>query len=551
MTLYSRVPNIETWHRRLGHCNVRAIIEMAKNGVSQGMPIDLSSMPANCEHCALGKQSRTSVPKTREGSKASKRLERVHVDLCGPMAVTSRAGNLYSMNMIDDFSGYVWTVSLRSKADACSAFQIWHKAVTVQTGHQIRTLVTDNGELISNAMTDFCRSEGIDHLTTAPYTSTQNGRAERLHRTILAKACTMRIACNAPAFLWDEFCSTAAYLNNFTAATANLGRTPYELWFDRKPSLSHLREIGCHAFALQMPPLSKIYARSQPYILIGYAPHSKAYRLWDPASSRVFNSYHVTFTEHLDVQPSSFQPGTVLDADNTEPPSWDTSGPPPRTSPPPNHPPSFLPDDPSPDPRFHDPSSPFSPSETTDTYNTPSSNASSSSDSPLNTTSRNTVTTTRNVNETSRNTVTPPDTIEPPSENNANSDDIHHSRTVHTNTPTTTPPLTITIPARPPLRRSARIQALSERASFLDHTSAFLSEYSNVRDTHDLIPADLSFEGTPPSLDHVLNALSDGSLEPAPYDEDEPLWAQAMASNEREYWIVMNSMYSHQGRSQG
>ena len=252
--LFSRVPNMETWHRRLGHCNTRAIIEMAKNKVSQGMPIDLSSMPANCEHCALGKQSRSSVPKIREGSKATKRLERVHVDLCGPMAVVSRAGNLYSMNMIDDFSGYVWTVPLRSKADACPALQIWHKAVTVQTGQTLQTLVTDNGELTSKAMTDFCQSEGIVHQTTAPYTSAQNGRAERLHRTILAKARTMRIACGAPGSLWDEFSSTAAYLTNFTAATANLGRTPYELWFERKPSLSHLREIGCRAFALQLPP---------------------------------------------------------------------------------------------------------------------------------------------------------------------------------------------------------------------------------------------------------------------------------------------------------
>ena len=61
--LYARVPNLETWHCCLRHCNTRAIIEMAKNKVSQGMPIDLSSMPANCEHCAIRKQSRSSVPK--------------------------------------------------------------------------------------------------------------------------------------------------------------------------------------------------------------------------------------------------------------------------------------------------------------------------------------------------------------------------------------------------------------------------------------------------------------------------------------------------------
>jgi hypothetical protein len=145
---YARVPDLETWHRRLGHCNTCVIIDMAKNRVSQGMPIDLSSLLANCDHCALGKQSHTPVPKSREGAKATKRLERVYVDLCGPMAVMSRAGNLYSMNVIDDFSGYVWSLPLRSKAGACAAFQAWHKAVTVQTGDVLCILVTDNGELI-------------------------------------------------------------------------------------------------------------------------------------------------------------------------------------------------------------------------------------------------------------------------------------------------------------------------------------------------------------------------------------------------------------------
>ena len=123
--LHARTPDLETWHRRLGHCNLRAIIEMAKNRVSKGMPIDLSTSPPQCDHCALGKQTHSTVPKSREGPKATKRLERVYVDLCGPMAVTSRAGNLYSMNVIDDFSGYVWTLPLRSKADALRTLQIW------------------------------------------------------------------------------------------------------------------------------------------------------------------------------------------------------------------------------------------------------------------------------------------------------------------------------------------------------------------------------------------------------------------------------------------
>ena len=286
--LYTKVPDIETWHRRLGHCNPQAIIDMAKNGVSKGMPIDLSSLPPKCDSCALGKQSRSPVPKKREGVKADRRLGKVYVDLCGPMAVTSRSGNLYSMNVIDDFSGYGWSIPLRAKADASSSLQTWHKAVTVQSGETLQVLVSDNGELVSKETSNWCAKEGIEHQLTAPYTSAQNGRAERLHRTIQGKARTMRIDCNAPGSLWDEFFATAAYLTNLTGANANTGHTPYERWFGQKPSLSHLREIGCRAFALNHPTPSKIYPRSSPCVLIGYAPHSNAYRLWDPISSRVF-----------------------------------------------------------------------------------------------------------------------------------------------------------------------------------------------------------------------------------------------------------------------
>lgn len=56
MAYYTQVPNIETWHYQLGHCNTQAIINMARKGMMQDMLIDLSLLPVNCNHCALGKQ---------------------------------------------------------------------------------------------------------------------------------------------------------------------------------------------------------------------------------------------------------------------------------------------------------------------------------------------------------------------------------------------------------------------------------------------------------------------------------------------------------------
>jgi hypothetical protein len=127
--LASRVPNLETWHRRLGHCGTDTIVDMAQKGVIQGMHMDLSTAPPRCDHCILGKQTRSAVPKTREGVRATRQLEHVFVDLCGPMPCASQSGHLYSMNVIDDFLSYCWSLPLRSKDEATVVLQSWHRAV--------------------------------------------------------------------------------------------------------------------------------------------------------------------------------------------------------------------------------------------------------------------------------------------------------------------------------------------------------------------------------------------------------------------------------------
>ena len=122
----------------------------------------------------------------------------------------------------------------------------------------------------------------------------------------------MCLVCNALPNLWEEFCATAAYLTNLTASTSIDRRTPYELWFQHVLSLSHLREIGCHAFALIPTNNPKILQCTVPCVLIGYTPRAKAYRLWDRSTGKIFNSFHVAFIEHLKELPSKLLPRKSL-----------------------------------------------------------------------------------------------------------------------------------------------------------------------------------------------------------------------------------------------
>jgi hypothetical protein len=174
----SPVPDIETWHHHLGHYSIRTVVDMAQNHIVACVTANLFCVPPKCNHCILGKQMRMLVPKTHSHPKSSTPLEKVFVDLCGPMSVTSRSGRLYSMNVIDDFSGYVWSLPLRHKSDAAMALQAWATAVQTQLGHKLRQLVTNNGKLISKTMSAWCSMQGVTHLLTAPHTSAQNRCAE-------------------------------------------------------------------------------------------------------------------------------------------------------------------------------------------------------------------------------------------------------------------------------------------------------------------------------------------------------------------------------------
>jgi GAG-pre-integrase domain len=59
----ARVPDIETWHRHLGHINYKSIVDMSDKGMVRVMHVNLSSAPPKCQSCNLEKQTRTPVPK--------------------------------------------------------------------------------------------------------------------------------------------------------------------------------------------------------------------------------------------------------------------------------------------------------------------------------------------------------------------------------------------------------------------------------------------------------------------------------------------------------
>ena len=298
---------IDTWHRRLGHANFQVVHEMARKGLVKGMPTTFSNEPSKCESCIFGKQTKTPVPKKREegpGHRATRRLEKVWVDLTGPTAVTSRNGNNYVMNILDDFTSFAWTIPLPNKAEAYPRLKEWELARENETGLKVSTYRVDNGELKSDRMDVWLRSRGVQQEFTAPYTSAHIGRVERLHRTLMGKARAMRTYSKLPPFLWEDLYLTSTHLHVRTLARSAT-TTPFEEWYSRKPDYSYIREIGCNAYVLiQNRHNPKIYERSAKCTLVGYDMNSKAYLCWNRDDQKMYKSYHVQFIESHETTPT-------------------------------------------------------------------------------------------------------------------------------------------------------------------------------------------------------------------------------------------------------
>nr|GFA15489.1 retrovirus-related Pol polyprotein from transposon TNT 1-94 [Tanacetum cinerariifolium] len=102
------------WHRRLSHLNFDTINLLSKNDIVVGLPKLKFVKDHLCSSCELGKAKQKSFH-TKLTSSSKRRLQLLHMDLCGPIRVASINRKRYVLVIVDDYSRYTWTHFLRSK----------------------------------------------------------------------------------------------------------------------------------------------------------------------------------------------------------------------------------------------------------------------------------------------------------------------------------------------------------------------------------------------------------------------------------------------------
>ncbi|GKA74440.1 retrovirus-related pol polyprotein from transposon TNT 1-94 [Tanacetum coccineum] len=200
------------WHRRLSHLNFDTINLLSKNNIVNGLPKLKFVKDHLCSSCELGKAKRKSFhTKTTPSSK--RRLQLLHMDLCGPMRVESINGKKYVLVIVDDYSRYTWTHFLRSKDETPGVLIDFLTLVQRGLHAQVTTVRTDKGtEFLNKTLHAYFAKEGIRHETSTARTPEQNGVVERRNRTLVEAARTMLSAAKVPLFFWAEAIATNMFL---------------------------------------------------------------------------------------------------------------------------------------------------------------------------------------------------------------------------------------------------------------------------------------------------------------------------------------------------
>ena len=171
--------NINDFHNSLGHANVKALHETAKQ-----MGIKLTGIQEYCDGCAAAKAIKRAIPKVVDSSRKSSRpFQRIFMDLAGGYP-KSTGGAKYLMQLVDDYTNFGWTVFLGDKSGptVVRAFRTWYASVKHLVGvhGEVGCVLTDNGtEWVNEDFRTLLVDLGIGRELTAVDAPQSNGRVER------------------------------------------------------------------------------------------------------------------------------------------------------------------------------------------------------------------------------------------------------------------------------------------------------------------------------------------------------------------------------------
>jgi transposase InsO family protein len=281
------------WHLRLGHPSSDIVAKVIKNF---DLPLSVNDLNKEfvCDSCQLGKGKRQ--PFSNSNRVSSHPLDLIHTDVW-TLPIPSVSGCKYYVVFIDDFSRFTWFYPLYNNSEVFDTFVKFKLLVENQLSTSIKQLQSNGGgEYTSSHFESFLIKSGIIHRKSCPYTSQQNGLAERKLRHILEMGLTLLAHPHLSNKYWVDAFFTIVHIIN-RLSTPHLGYlSPYSKLYNKDLDYTKFCVFGCKCFPLLRPyGHHKLEFRTKPCIFLGY--HHAWFKCLEPVSNKVYLSRHVIFDE--------------------------------------------------------------------------------------------------------------------------------------------------------------------------------------------------------------------------------------------------------------
>ncbi|GJT25143.1 putative ribonuclease H-like domain-containing protein [Tanacetum coccineum] len=198
----------------------------------------------------------------------------LHGTFLVPTSIRSIDHKYYSLVVTDDFSRFTWVFFLGTKDETYGILKDFITFIENQLTNKVKAIRCDNRtEFKISKLIELCGSKGIRRDYSNAKTPQQNGVAERKNRTLI----------EAP--------------KNYAFADSKL---PYPCFGPEALVLLviHLKPFGCLVTILNTSDhLGKFEGKADEGFIVGYAAHSKAYRVYNLSSKKIEETLNLRYLE--------------------------------------------------------------------------------------------------------------------------------------------------------------------------------------------------------------------------------------------------------------
>lgn len=260
----------ERFHRILGHVNFKDLNIMCRDKYLDDLPDHLDNNFISCKICLESKMSNKEYASERRRARYCGEI--VHSDV-KYLDVDGFNGEKYFVTFIEDYSRIARAYPIKNKSEVYDKFVEYFNILKNYAEGPLCEFRCDNGkEFLNKEFYNLAKNEGFRIFPCIAYNHQLNGVAERYNRTIMDRVRCLRKESKLDRKYWPEFVLAACFVGNRLRNSSTFeSKTPFEIFFGRKPSAKNLKIYGSRVY-VRIPDEKRKTSDDKAVegILIGY-----------------------------------------------------------------------------------------------------------------------------------------------------------------------------------------------------------------------------------------------------------------------------------------